>query len=266
LTEFFNYQVLVYFNQTRSGLFSVEKFLANLLLGLAKNENINPIILLQKIKESVHGGEVSIKASWPKIIPSLFQLFEGHLQKEHQQIKWDLESTGEEGKEMALYVNNAGLAVIAPFFARYFDVLGMISDGQFKDKEMAVRAVHLMQFVATGQNETAEPFLTFNKILCGLPLRTPVPKRIELTDKEKQTTKEMMAAILGHWKGMGTTSIEGLRGGFLIREGKLEWQNEGYWNLDVEKKSYDILMKSLPWSISIINYSWMENRIQVIWI
>jgi hypothetical protein len=186
--------------------------------------------------------------------------------RKNQQIKRDMKTTGEEGKDSALYINNAGLAVIAPFFIRYFDMLGMISDGKFKEKEMAKRAVHLMQYGATGLNETAEPFLTFNKILCGLPLSTPVPKSIELTEKEKKTTTEMMTAILGHWKGMGTTSIEGLRENFLMREGKLEWQKEGYWSLNVEKKSYDILMKSLPWSISIINYPWMDSRIQVEWI
>jgi len=164
-----------------------------------------------------------------------------------------------------LYINNAGLVVIAPFFSRYFDMLGMLQDGHFVDEEAAIRAVHLLQYIATGQTETEEPLLVFNKILCGLPTNIPVPKGIELTEEERTTTEEMLQAILGHWTALGTTTVEGLRGSFIIRDGKLEWHPSGYWNLDVEKKAYDILMQSLPWSISIVNPSWMEHRIQVTW-
>lgn len=169
-------------------------------------------------------------------------------------------------KDEILYVNNAGISVIAPFLPRYFKMLGMTNeDGQFKDETTACRAVHLIQYIATGQSETEEQLLVFNKLLCGLPLATPIPKGIELTKQEKETTEGMMAAILAHWKGIGTASIEGLRGGFLIRDGRIEWHSDGYWDLEVEKKAYDVIMRTLPWSISMIQFPWMTHRIQVTW-
>ena len=94
---------------------------------------------------------------------------------------------------------------------------------------------------------------------------TPVPKGIKMTTTEKKITEDMMNAIVIHLKAMGTKNLDALRGGFLVREGKLEWHEDGYWNLDVEKKSYDIMMQNMPWSISIINHPWMKNRIQVTW-
>lgn len=265
LEDFFYYQALLYAPKTASGLFSTSKCLSFLLQELCKKENLNAVNLLHNINDHHKNGKLNSKADWNKMTPKLFELMEDQFEKNQQKEKWNMESTNDDLKDNAVYINNAGLSVIAPFLPRYFKMLDMLEDDQFKNEEMAIRGVHLLQYIATDQNETAEHFLAFNKILCGLSLSTPVPKGIELTETEEKITSEMLNAILNHWQQMGTSTIEGLRGGFIIRDGRLKWEEEGYWNLDVEKKSFDVIMKSLPWSISIINFPWLENRIQVVW-
>ncbi len=263
---FFLYQAFIYFSKANTGLFSITDFLAHLLIELGKKEDKNPLELLHAINERFEQNTSRLKAKWEKLIPQLYKLLEEHLQKGQQKIKWKLESVGKNNPvEDVMYIHNAGLSIISPFLPRYLDMLGMMENKKFKDEESAIRAVHLIQYIGTGQTETEEPLLVFNKILCGLPIETPIPRGIELTAQEVETTEQMLNAVLAHWKGIGTTTLEGLRGGFFIREGKLEWNEDAYWNLDVEKKSYDILMNSLPWSISIIQHPWMEHRIQVTW-
>ena len=265
LDGFFTYQVLIYYPLMSSGLFSLEKVIGHLIAAFSKKEKINSTIILLKIKESQQKGNIGLREDWEKIIPKLFQLLEGRSDTPKNNIDWNTESVNEDFKDLGLYINNAGLSLIVPFFPRYFDMLGMLENRKFKDETAAIRAVHLIQYIVTGHQETAEHFLAFNKILCGLPLDTPVPKGIKMTTTEKKITEDMMNAIVIHLKAMGTKNLDALRGGFLVREGKLEWHEDGYWNLDVEKKSYDIMMQNMPWSISIINHPWMKNRIQVTW-
>ncbi|MEM9819418.1 MAG: contractile injection system tape measure protein [Bacteroidota bacterium] len=167
--------------------------------------------------------------------------------------------------EEAVYVHNAGLVIISPFLPRYFGMLGMLEERQFKDEIAAERAVLLTQYLVSGRTETPEYLLVLNKIFCGLAIETPVPLTIELTEEEKKISGEMMNAILQNWPQMKTSSLDGFQGGFLIRDGRLE-EEDDYWALDVESKSFDVLLQSLPWSISIINHPWMNKRIQVKWI
>lgn len=167
---------------------------------------------------------------------------------------------------MVIYVNNAGLSVIAPFLSKYFEMLGMLEQDQFLDQETAARGVLLLNYIATGQTEAPESYLALNKLLCGLSLDTPVPTSIEITEHEEQVTSEMLMAILGQWKKMETSTIESLRASFLIRDGKLDMNDEDYYSLDVEKKAFDILLNSLSWSISTMNFPWMKTAIKVIWI
>jgi len=266
MDNFFQYQLLTYFPTANKGLFQLADFYTHILERLAKQEDKNPLTLLHQLKAQIENGTANTRGNWSKLIPLIYKRLKDQIEKGQQRIKWSLEGNNDSIKKEIMYVNNAGLAVIAPFLPRYFKMLQMLDEaGKFKDAANAIRAVHLIQYIATGQSETEEPLLVFNKLLCGLPIATPVPKGIDLTQQEEEMTQGMLNAILAHWKGMGTASLEGLRGGFLIRDGRLEWHSDGYWNLDVEKKAYDVIMRSLPWSISMMQFSWLDYRIQVTW-
>lgn len=164
----------------------------------------------------------------------------------------------------ALYIHNAGLVILAPFLPRFFQQLGMLEDDFFSTEVDAERAVHLLQYLVSGRQETPEHLLVFNKILCGLPLDYPVSSFIEITEAENSMARSLLNAVLQNWDKMSNSSVENLRDSFLLREGLLK-EKEDHWGLVVESKSYDILLSFLPWKISVIHLPWMEKRVEVEW-
>ncbi len=166
--------------------------------------------------------------------------------------------------EETIYVQNAGLVLIYPFLSRYFNFLGMLEENKFKDEATANRAVLLLQYLATGFSKSPEHELILNKLLCGLPLDTPVPSEIEMTDKEKEISGQMLQAIIQNWKRLNNMTVDNFRGSFILRDGKLE-ESEKFWQLKVEKKAWDVLLKTLPWGYTMVRLPWMEKIINVEW-
>jgi hypothetical protein len=162
-------------------------------------------------------------------------------------------------------VKNAGLIISWPYLTRYFDLLGMIEDNKFRTEAEAVRGVHLLQYIATGSTLAPEHELLLNKVLCGLKVATPVPLEVELSEKEIETTKMMLNGLLQNWDKIKSSSIEALREGFLNRDGYI-LEKEKTWELKVEKKTIDILMENIPWTIGTVKLPWMEKRISVEWL
>ena len=66
-----------------------------------------------------------------------------------------------------------------------------------------------------------------------------------------------------HWGALKSTSIDGLRNSFLMRNGKLS--KEEIWQLTVENKAWDVLLAQLPWGISMVKTPWMEELLYVHW-
>ncbi|PSR12218.1 MAG: hypothetical protein DA408_11685 [Bacteroidetes bacterium] len=160
--------------------------------------------------------------------------------------------------------NRLSLVLVAPFLERFFQTLEMLDDNTFATVDQATRAVHLLQYLVSGQSDTAEHLLVFNKILCGLPINLPVPRSIELTQEEVELVNFLLQTVLQNWEIMKNSSVENLRGAFLLRDGRLV-EEQGRWVLVVEAKSYDIVVDYLPWTISVLQLPWMEKRIEVDW-
>jgi len=169
-----------------------------------------------------------------------------------------------ETKEEIIVVQNAGLILVAPFLPRLFGTLNLLENQMFTSVEAAVKSVHLLQYLATGLTETPEQSLVFNKVLCGLSLETPIPLRVELSEDEKDLCMSLLKAVLSNWEIMKNSSVVNLRGAFLLREGTLREQPDR-WLLHVEKKTYDIVLDYIPWTISMVKLPWMEKRIEIEW-
>ncbi len=172
--------------------------------------------------------------------------------------------SGTASPEDTLLISNAGLVILAPYLPYYFEQLGMLENRVFKDAAAAERGVHLLQYLATAQSEALEQHLVFNKILCGLPLESPVNRSIELSENEISISQSLLEAILQRWEIMKNSTVANLRGAFLLREGILLEQSDR-WVLNVEDKAYDIVLEYLPWTISIIKLPWMDKRLEVVW-
>ena len=161
-----------------------------------------------------------------------------------------------------IYIANAGLVLLHPFLNYFFEELKISKNGKMLKPQ---RAVHLLQWLANGQSDPPEYELPLNKLLCGIPQKTPLIGRWKLTNREKSEAQKLLEAVVRHWDVLKNTSPAGLQGNFLCREGKLTQKSDGDWLLQIERKSIDILLADLPWSISMIQLPWMSHWLWVEW-
>ena len=163
-----------------------------------------------------------------------------------------------------IHVTNAGLVLVWPFLGMYFSRSGLMIDGKFNSGDAALKAVFLLQYITDGKIPDEKTDYTLNKILCGLAIDEPIGDAPVFTDADTELANDLLQNLIRQWEKMGNTSIEGLRGSFLMRNGVLEKIPEG-WKLRVEQHAYDMLLQSLPWSLSIIKTTWMSDAIHVEW-
>ncbi len=163
-------------------------------------------------------------------------------------------------------VGNAGIVILHPFLKSFFEKLNFVKGKEFVSHEARHRAVHLIQYLATGHNETGEEELFLNKIMCGLSPETPVIKGIDIRDKERAECEQLLEHVISQWSVLKKSSPDSIRSAFLSREGLIT--GDGYggsWKLTVERKSLDVLVDRLPWLISIIKLPWNPYLIYVEW-
>ena len=161
-----------------------------------------------------------------------------------------------------IYITNAGLVLMHPFLPQLFRTLNIAYDDTIVHPN---RALALLHFLATGQRESPEYELVLPKLLCGLSLENPVESMIALTEIEIEEAEALLQAVIKHWDVLKNTGIDGLRGTFLLRSGKLSQREDGDWFLQVENKGFDILMAQLPWGIGMIKLPWMQRLLWVEW-
>jgi hypothetical protein len=161
-------------------------------------------------------------------------------------------------------VRNAGMVLIASYIPMLLDRLELTRDKKFLDTTAQCSAVHYLQYVVTGISSTEESLLPLNKLFCGLPMSYPVPDGIIITNEQVTLIEGLIKAVIGYWPAIGNTSIDGLRGNWLVRDGLLVELDER-WELTVEKRAYDLLIHKSPFSFSIIKYPWMDKPLHVQW-
>lgn len=161
-------------------------------------------------------------------------------------------------------VRNAGLVLINNYITTLFDRAGITKNRGFISIQKQMDAVHYLQYVVTGLSETEEAVLPLNKVLCGIPISQPIPDGVEISEEHKKMIKGLIKAMISHWPDIGETSINGFRGNWLVRDGKLSEKHDR-WELIVEKRAYDILINKSPFSFSIIKHPWMDKPLHVTW-
>ena len=93
-----------------------------------------------------------------------------------------------------------------------------------------------------------------------MPLDEPLAFSVPFTEKEKSECNELLSEIINNWQKLGNSSIDGLRESFLNRDGK-----NNSWKLTIERKGYDVLLDSIPWSFKHIKLNWMDSLIVTEW-
>lgn len=166
---------------------------------------------------------------------------------------------------LSTYINNAGLVLLHPYLHIFFDALGLLEKRAFKNPAAQDKAVQLLGYLASGETNIPEYDLVFPKLLCGLLPEDPVDRFVELTELDKTEANQLLEAVINNWNALGSTSADGLRGNFLMREGKLQWQGDE-WRLRVTQQSYDLLLNRLPWGLSVVRLPWMPWVLKTEWV
>jgi len=167
-------------------------------------------------------------------------------------------------EEDEYYVENAGLVLFAPYLEMFFSRLGLLENGLFKNTEAQEKAVHLLQGLCTGEQDTDESKLILNKLLCGLDIHFPVKRSVDFTPQDKEQIEGLCNAVIKNWGRLGSTSVEGLRNTFIKRKGKL-YKEDMDWRLVVEQSGVDILLQQIPWGFSQIKMKWNVDTLLVDW-
>jgi hypothetical protein len=163
-----------------------------------------------------------------------------------------------------VFIENAGLILTWPFLPFYFTQLGMLQANRFVSNDAAYRAVHLLEYLCSNKEHQPEYKLVLNKLLAGVDQAKPISLHVELKEEERALSETLLQQLIARWDALGKTSTEGLRESFLKRPGKLSWI-EGQATLQVEKRPFDMLLDRIPWNISHIKLSWMNEPLKVNW-
>jgi len=253
------------------GRFVDERNLTLLVLALSDHLSISVNSILEKIRRQTSLGnwlrgliDSLLKKSWEDLEVLRRRAYEDKRPDKapvSQQPTRDAKPV-EDPIEEAIYISNSGLILLHPYLKLFFSRLNLMDNDAFVDEGARARSVGLLQFLVTGLSEWEEHHLVLNKVICGFSIGEPVETAFDFTDEEIDTSEGLLKAFMGHW-GV-PKSIAGLRGDWLIRDGRLITKEEK-WELAVEKKPYDLLLRSVPVGLSIINFEWMRKPISVQW-
>ena len=166
--------------------------------------------------------------------------------------------------EALYHIENGGMVLLWPYISMLFERAGLMENGQFLDMASREKGIYLLEYIVTGNEEISEHQLVLNKVLCAYEISKPIAVEFELSKEWKALCDGLLQAVISNWSILGESSNEALRDSFLKRKAKLAFKEER-WYLQVETKGMDVLMKQLPWGISVVNLSWQENNIHVDW-
>jgi hypothetical protein len=163
-----------------------------------------------------------------------------------------------------LITQTSGIILLHPFLKPFFTELGLLREGQWKNEPSRQKAIHLLHYLSTGQQEQPEWNLVLEKLICGLTPDCLIERHVMLTEKEIAECNILLRAVIEHWPALKKTSPPALQETFLRRHGLLQQTDKG-WQLHVERKTQDILLEKMPWAYTMIKLTWNKYLIEVLW-
>lgn len=163
-------------------------------------------------------------------------------------------------------VEDAGLVLLWPFMAQLFTHLQWFDKdkGEFADEFSQNKACVFLHYLVYNQLPETENELVLPKIICGIDIDAPVNLDFAFQAVEIETGNELLTAAAKHWTALRTESGDALRSEFFMRKGILKFTDPN-WSLTIERKSIDILIDRLPWSISTIKLPWNSYILNTTW-
>ena len=160
-------------------------------------------------------------------------------------------------------IKNSGLVIAWPFLNILFSKMGLLENGNFKSDEATQKAIIATQYLVDGKNKIDETELLLNKILCGADIDFFVDDSLQLNEIEIGICDTALKTIVFQWGKV--KSINTLRDYFFKRKGVLKFDQNINADLFVEKETRDILIKFLPWNLSVVKTSLMNKKLTINW-
>jgi len=161
-------------------------------------------------------------------------------------------------------VKNAGLALLHPFLKQFFRNLGFLSPENKILETYHSEALGVLHYLANKQENPEEHELICEKFLCDIPFKQAISPIKRLSKKQKTACADLLDSVLSHWTALKTKNIDVLRNEFLAREGKITMHTEKE-KLFIQRKTIDIMLDKLPWSLSFMKFPWKKNMVILEW-
>ncbi len=158
--------------------------------------------------------------------------------------------------------NHVGILLLYPFLKYFFNKIALLSnDNLLTDPELAV---HILHYIVTGNTQSPECDMSFEKYLCNIHIETPINRERIITAEHKKEVALLFKAVKSNWSSIAQFSVIMIQNEFLKRPGKLIDINEGA-KIIVERRGLDILMEKMDWGIGLIKLPWKDEFIYVNW-
>ena len=231
-----------------------------LIILAARQQEVDPERISSFIS-SITGLQISLKRE--RIVQIIQDNKEKQASKEIDKSAEPIRKTNQtEVPDWYIPVENAGLILLHPFLKPFFTEIGLMDGDQLTNPELAV---HVLHFLATGQENSREYELQFEKFLCEIPEDEPIQQELPISKEIKEEAENLLNAVLEHWTALRSDSPELLRHEFLQREAKIILEEFQSTRLVFERKAQDILLEKLPWNLGIVKVDWQKDLLFVEW-
>lgn len=156
-----------------------------------------------------------------------------------------------------------GIIFLHPYLNELFNAFNLLESKGFKNIEAQIKAVYLLNYLATYQTESEEEDFQFFKLLVGLDSELFIVPNFDLNDEEKQTCKHILEKLVEEWSILKSTSIKTVQRNFLQRRGIIKIEDKTI-DIYLERSAFDILLDHFPYNYSLIKLRWFDKLICII--
>ena len=163
---------------------------------------------------------------------------------------------------------NCGLMLLAPFYSTLFRRLDWVEKQEFKSEREQVKAYRLLLYIAElnmsddKKNQGNQDLIA--RIISGIPAENEITILEDISESDQEEAQTFLKAVIGQWPIMVNASLEGFVESFLQRGG-IAFKSEDKWNIEVEGRGADIILKTLPWGYGTMKFPWAPYIVYTTW-
>ena len=161
-----------------------------------------------------------------------------------------------------LFIDNAGLVLLAPVIPRVFFELHLIEQQDFVSEQEQSIAALLLQSIISSIEYFDESVLSLNKLLCGLLPEDPLIMDASIASERIKTALFIIESFIAEQAVFKDMSRDDFIDIFLKRKGKLVVRDE-QWLLVIRSEGRDLFIDEEYYPCFSFQFPWMAFPVQV---